>query len=135
MTLENVIAKVKVPVGFKLDVVEGDSTKANIVVNGVVLVLHSEGYTDYATLSEAIEAISEDETLRLIADVSASDWLTINKNIKLDLNGKTLTLENGLSIDGNVEISGGTLVSNITVSENGKLLLGIVMQMLRTILI
>ena len=91
MTLENVIAKVKVPVGFKLDVVEGDSTKANIVVNGVVSVLHSEGDTDYATLSEAIEAISEDETLRLIADVSPSDLLTINKNIKLDLNGKTLT--------------------------------------------
>ena len=135
MTLENVIAKVKVPVGFKLDVVEGDSTKANIVVNGVVSVLHSEGDTDYATLSEVIEAISEGETLRLIADVSPSDLLTINKNIKLDLNGKTLTLENDLSIDGNVEISGGTLVSNITVSENGKLLLGIVMQMLRAILI
>ena len=45
--------------------------------------------TKYETLAEAIAAAEAGETVKLLADVTAD--VTINKNITLDLGGKTLT--------------------------------------------
>ena len=44
----------------------------------------------YNTLAEAVAAAEDGQTVRLLADVEQNTQLTINKNITLDLNGKTI---------------------------------------------
>ena len=48
------------------------------------------GSTKYETLAEAVAAAENGQTVRLLADVEQNAQLTINKNITLDLNGKTI---------------------------------------------
>lgn len=50
------------------------------------------GETEYATLAAAIAAAKDGDTVTLLAD--ATEDVTINKNITLDLGGKTLTNTN-----------------------------------------
>ena len=50
------------------------------------------GGTNYATLAAALEAAKDGETVTLLAD--ATEDVTINKSITLDLGGKTLTNTN-----------------------------------------
>ena len=50
------------------------------------------GETEYETLAAAIEAAKDGETVKLLAD--ATEDVVINKNITLDLGGKTLTNTN-----------------------------------------
>ena len=44
----------------------------------------------YSTLAEAVAAAQDGQTITLLADVEQNTQLTINKNITLDLNGKTI---------------------------------------------
>jgi hypothetical protein len=58
-------------------------------------------------------ALTEDTT---IAGYSAGEKLIINKNITLDLNGKTLTTEGGW---GGVDLKGGASIVNGTINHTG----------------
>lgn len=48
------------------------------------------GSTKYETLAEAVAAAEDGQTVTLLEDVEQNAQLTINKNITLDLNGKTI---------------------------------------------
>lgn len=48
------------------------------------------GDESYATLAEAIATVAENGVVKLIADVNASEIITIDKAITLDVNGKTI---------------------------------------------
>ena len=70
------------------------------------------GSTKYETLEEAIVAANAGDTVKLLADVTAD--VAINKNITLDLGGKTLTNTN--SGKATISVTGGTVtVKNGTV--------------------
>ena len=70
------------------------------------------GNNEYATLAEAIAAAKDGETVTLLAN--ATEDVTINKNITLDLGGKTLTNTN--SGKATISVTGGTVtVKNGTV--------------------
>ena len=53
------------------------------------------GGNEYATLEAAITAASAGDTVTLLSDVTLTETLTINKNLTLDVNGKTLTVQTG----------------------------------------
>ena len=67
------------------------------------------GNTHYDTLQEAIEASNSLDTVTLLADMTCTDVITVNKSIMLDLNGKTIenTAENKwvLKVDGNSSVA------------------------------
>lgn len=51
------------------------------------------GSTEYATLSDAIGAVTDGQTITIIADITATGWITINKPsvaFTIDLNGKKI---------------------------------------------
>ena len=48
------------------------------------------GSKKYETLADAIRLAAKDKTITLLTDVEQNTQLTINKNITLDLNGKTI---------------------------------------------
>ena len=49
------------------------------------------GETEYATLAEAVAAANANDTIEILSDVTESVEIAADKNITLDLNGKTLT--------------------------------------------
>ena len=51
------------------------------------------GDNEYTTLEAAITAASAGDTVTLLSDVTLTETLTINKNLTLDVNGKTLTVQ------------------------------------------
>ena len=53
----------------------------------------SIGATSYRTLTDAITAAKDNDTVKLLSDVTESITVENGKNITLDLNGKTLTNE------------------------------------------
>lgn len=59
----------------------------------------------YATLTEAIDAATNDQTVTLLAD--AAEDVVISKSITLDLGGKTLTNTNGGKAT--ISVTGGTV--------------------------
>ena len=75
------------------------------------------GETKYSTLHDAVVAAEENDTITLIGDVKRVKFLTIDKSITLNLNGKTITRDGGTAIyvngdDITVTITGeGTVVS------------------------
>ena len=50
--------------------------------------------TSYASLPDAITAAQNDDTVVILADVELNNQLTIEKNLILDLNGKSVTITN-----------------------------------------
>lgn len=56
-----------------------------------------EGGKAYTTLNEAITKAQDGETVRLLTDTSLSSYINIQKSIKLDINGNTITSTNGLA--------------------------------------
>lgn len=56
-----------------------------------------EGGKAYTTLNEAITEAQDGETVRLLTDTSLSSYINIQKSIKLDINGNTITSTNGLA--------------------------------------
>ena len=49
------------------------------------------GNTEYASISEAVEAAEEGATIQLIANAEISETIDITKDLTIDLNGKTLS--------------------------------------------
>lgn len=50
-----------------------------------------DGVGSFATLADAIEAATANATIKLTADATVAEWLKVEKNVVLDLNGCTLT--------------------------------------------
>ena len=75
------------------------------------------GENQYETIAEAVDAAKDGEEITLIADVKQSDGVLIeNKNLTIDLNGKTFTVEEGASTNNrNFKVIG---TSTVTI-ENG----------------
>ncbi|MBQ2281233.1 MAG: hypothetical protein II332_00510 [Kiritimatiellae bacterium] len=84
------------------------------VANMVAAINYADGYSYmFATLEDAIAKAEAGETVKLLADVTATEIITINKAITLDGNGKTLTSTATRAI--NVETTGEVVIKNITI--------------------
>ena len=53
------------------------------------------GETEYATLANAVTAANANDTIEILSDVTESIEIAADKNITIDLNGKTLTNTDG----------------------------------------
>lgn len=68
------------------------------------------GGVAYETLSAAIEAAKDGDTLTLAGDVNLTETLPIDKNLTVDLNGKTLTSDKDIYAKaGTLTIQNGTV--------------------------
>ena len=76
------------------------------------------GETPYLTFAEALAAAQAGQTITLLADVTASEIITIEKAITLDGNGKTLTSTAARAI--NVDCAGEVTIKNLTVTTTGE---------------
>ena len=90
------------------------------LVEGVAKV----GDNCYETLAEAVAAANAGETVTLIADVSLSDILVIDKALTLDGNGHTLTSTAGRAI--NVSGANGVTIKNLTINASGERAINII---------
>ncbi|MBO7298540.1 MAG: hypothetical protein J6V41_01870 [Kiritimatiellae bacterium] len=112
-------------------VVAGDSfagfnaiAGSSIVFNGtegvdrVVTPVAYIGDAGYETLEEAIDAAKAGQTITLNADITASEIITINKDITFDGNGHTLTSTAPRAI--NVDGANGATIQNLTIVANGE---------------
>lgn len=85
----------------------------NTVIWGVAKI----GNQKYASLADALAAAKSGDTIKLLADISSSEIITINKAITLDGNGKKLTSTAGRAIN---EVSTGTVtIKNLTIIGKG----------------
>ena len=77
--------------------------------------------TTYSTISEAIASANSGETIKILEDMSLSEEVIIetDKNIILDLNGKTITStsSNTINNEGTLTITGNGIIKNEV--ENG----------------
>lgn len=89
------------------------------------------GDQNYATLAEAIAAVAENGVVKLIADVNASEIITIDKAITLDVNGKTINytgegyafeVTGELILEGEGSINGGIhyIINDNNYKQEGK---------------
>ena len=76
------------------------------------------GKTPYLTFAAALTAAKKGDTITLLADVTASEIITIEKAITLDGNGKTLTSTAARAI--NVDTTGDVTIKNLTVTTTGE---------------
>ena len=76
-----------------------------IVFTGVIVAVSADsssgneaavGSTEYATVKAALDAAPAGSTVKLLTDVNLSDYY-LNKNLKLDLNGHSITSDGGTS--------------------------------------
>lgn len=80
-----------VPEGKTLKVTnapEGLKTEGNAIVEPAAKI----GETKFASLAEAFAAAEDGDTITLLQYIKLTEAITVNKDITLDLNGKTLTL-------------------------------------------
>ena len=104
----------------KYGVSEGDNVSAKLVRNETTgaweKVVAKVGDTSYyKTLPEAIAAAKDGETVILLSDCKNFVTNTINANITIDLNGKTLSFGNSFPYfrtNGEVTIQNGTITSD-----------------------
>lgn len=71
----------------------------------------SVGDTAYSTLEEAVDAAEAGQTVHLLMDVTLDEPLTVNKNLTLELGGKTIAgtiyvLSGILTLEGRGQVSG-----------------------------
>ena len=73
--------------------------------------LQLRSYYTYETLKEAIADASEGETIVLLDDITTDETIIINKNVTIDLNGKTVTstTKKAFEVYTDVTIENGTI--------------------------
>ena len=76
------------------------------------------GETGYKSLAEAINAAASEDTITLLADVTASDIIVIDKAITIDGNGHKLTSSATRAI--NVSGANGVTIKNLTINAAGE---------------
>lgn len=81
------------------------------------------GESGYTSLAAALTAAEDDNTITLLEDITINGYTTIDKDVKIDLGGKTLSLgeavatfalraantEENIKISGDVEVVNGTV--------------------------
>ena len=77
------------------------------------------GSTKYETLADAIRLAAKGKTITLLTDVEQNTQLTINKNITLDLNGKTIKNTQDIWGDNANAILSITNGAKVTITGNG----------------
>lgn len=77
------------------------------------------GSTKYETLADAIRLAAKGKTITLLTDVEQNTQLTINKNITLDLNGKTIKNTQDIRGDNANAILSITNGAKVTITGNG----------------
>ena len=77
------------------------------------------GRTKYETLADAIRLAAKGKTITLLTDVEQNTQLTINKNITLDLNGKTIKNTQDIWGDNANAILSITNGAKVTITGNG----------------
>lgn len=92
--------------------------------NFVASIITSEGNSvvkKYTTLSNAIAAASENDTITLLADIESNGGtLEINKNLTLDLAGKTITAHSSANL---FNVTGENVIFTLKDSDgNGKII-------------
>lgn len=116
-----------------LNYVTGDLSKVRIMAGSSVtqaqidaLTVASVGDSKYQSLTEAINAAQDGQTVTLLAD--ATEDVVINKNITLDLGGKTLTNTNAgkatltITKDATATVKNGSVIGGTnyyTIQNNG----------------
>ena len=86
------------------EVVEFAITSSGLYAQAVAKI----GDVNYASLSEALEAAQEGDTIVLLADVTVDATIVIEQSITLDLNGKTIENTGSgwvLKVDGNSTVT------------------------------
>ena len=79
-----------------------DSEVAEITKDGTT--------TKYATLADAITAAADGDTIKLLANVEASNYTEIRKALTIDFNGCTMTsTDGGFDVYSNLTLKNGTL--------------------------
>lgn len=89
------------------------------IVLKTVKAVASVGTVNFATLTEAINAAQDGQTVTLLGDVEQNSQLTINKNITLDLNGKTIKNTVDIWGDNTNAILSITNGAKVTITGNG----------------
>lgn len=84
------------------------------------------GETAYSTLEEAVDAAEAGQTVHLLMDVTLAESLTVNKNLTLELGGKTVTgtisVSSGiLTLEGSGQVSGEGTNPTIHIGEGAGL--------------
>ena len=67
------------------------TTECSGTCTHVAAITANDTTTHYDTLADAINEAAEGQTVTLLQDIAVSDVIEINKNLTLDLNGKTVT--------------------------------------------
>ena len=82
------------------------------------------GETGYEKFEDAIAAVKDGETITMIRDGELSDIVTVNKQITLDLNGRTISgnirARQLISVKGDLTITGEGAIKNV--AENGSVI-------------
>ena len=86
---------------------------------GVVAGVAQIGTKAYATLADAVAAAQDGDTVQLLGDVEQNTQLAINKNITLDLNGKTIKNTQDIWGDNANAILSITNGAKVTITGNG----------------
>ena len=81
------------------------------------LVAEVDGY-QYNTVSAAIDAAKDGQTVKLLKDTKENVSVVSGKNLTLDLNGKTLTEDKVMIVSGNLTIMDSTATSEPVVSSD-----------------
>lgn len=104
-----------VAAGYAVTAVENGSDTLYTVSQAVAQV----GTKAFASLQAAIDAAQDGETVTLLTDVEQNTQLTINKNITLDLNGKTIKNTQDIWGDNANAILSITNGAKVTITGNG----------------
>ncbi len=75
--------------------------------------------TPYATLEKALAAANPNDTVKLCKNLAEKDFLLVNSNVTLDLNGNTLTADHVVGLKGSAIIDGSdTSSGKLVVAKN-----------------
>jgi len=112
--------------GLALTVSAADDAKLVSVTSGATT-------TEYATLAEAVAALADGDTVKLLGDVTVTETVAFEKNVTLDLNGFSFIIESAdaaapvatavaaLTLTDLSEAREGTVYGNIAVGAAGSL--------------
>jgi len=111
-TVENVTAKNLDGNAVELPVIGANYDAASNATEAKI------GNKYYATFATAYTAAQAGETVTLLADLTMSEILVLDKAITLDGNGKKLTSTAGRAI--NVDCEGNVAIKNLTINASGE---------------